>query len=475
LAATSIFATSAMGAQSIGRTVAPPQPPVVARISGVAFDSVAMRPLVGANIQLVAANDPSRLRAAITNDRGAYAIDSVGVGTYLLGYFHARLDSLGIEAPLLRVDVRTSGEVRAAVAIPSGRTLMRRFCGDSVVRDSSALFMGFVRRANGEPLATPARIRTQWTVVTLGSNGLERRAPNHVSSTSATGSFAICGVPSEGNFTARAFAGGDSSGTVELPGPTNGLLYRDIYIGAATRSGGGSFTANSVLKGNGMLRGVVKSATGKPVRGARVVMWGSGRVDSTNANGQFAMQTLPAGSYTLEARAIGYLPKRAVVDIPDGSEGVADIAMDVFVPTIDTVRVRADRNARDPFAEFDKRKRQGFGYFIDDAQLNRRNPMYMSDAVRTIPGISITPQDLGGDKVLMRGMAGSGSCIPAIFLNGLRAASDTGILDEIVNPQDVRAIEVYSRTGSTPAQFTSSNGCGSIVIWTGARRPTAQP
>lgn len=464
--------------QSSTKVPAPPVPAAVtlARISGIAFDSVAMKPLNGAIIQLVPANEPAKLRSATTDTRGSYAFDSVRVGTYLLGFVHPRLDSLGLEIPLMRVDVRTDGEVRAPVAIPSGRTLLRRFCGDSVARDSVGLFMGFVRPAKGDALNGAARVRTQWTVISLGSKGIERNAPTHVSPASAAGAFAICGVPYEGTFTARAFAGSDSSGTVELSIPPGRLLYRDLYVGTATRVAstpdvrGGSAAMSSTLKGNGALRGVVRSNTGRPVRGARITMWGSGRVDSTNASGQFTMQSLPAGSYTIETRAIGFLPKRAVVDIPDGAEGNAEVALDVYVPTVDTVRVKANRIATQLEAEFERRKKSGTGYFVDDAQLAKRPPMYIADALRGIPGISIQPGSTAGDFVYMRGNAGTASCLPAIFLNGVRTVTDNGVIDDMVNSQDVRAIEVYSRPASAPPQFTAINGCGSIVIWTGARR-----
>ena len=46
---------------------------------------------------------------------------------------------------------------------------------------------------------------------------------------------------------------------------------------------------------------------------------------------------------------------------------------------------------------------------------------------------------------------------------------DDGDLDNIINPKDVRAIELYARTASIPLQFQTRNGCGSAVIWTGAR------
>jgi hypothetical protein len=46
-----------------------------------------------------------------------------------------------------------------------------------------------------------------------------------------------------------------------------------------------------------------------------------------------------------------------------------------------------------------------------------------------------------------------------------------GNLDTVMQPNDVRAVEIYPRGASVPMQFQVQNGCGSIVIWSGARRP----
>lgn len=447
----------------------------MARVSGVAFDSVGMQPLGGAMIQLVSADNPSLVRSATADARGVYAIDSVSAGTYLLGFFHARLDSLHMQAPLLRVDVQTAGEIRAPIAIPSAATLIARICGPGENGRAVTLFMGRVRSARGEVLSAPARIRAQWVEINVGPRGIERNRPSQLLTTNADGAFALCGLPSEGEILARAFLGPDSSGFVELQVPRNHLLVRDVYVGAATqmKAPATSTTSTTVLQGPGALRGTVRNASGQPIRGARLVLWGSGREDSTNASGQFALQSLPAGTYTMEARAIGYLPVRQPVDVLENGESATDLAMDVFVPTIDTVRVRADRDPRlDAMTGFERRRRSTFGHFLDSDQLERRNAMFMSDMLRQTAGVVITPSGGFGDRVQLRDGGARYSCTPTLFLNGVRTAADDGVLDAVVNPQNVRAVEVYPRTGSVPIEFQGNNGCGSIVIWTGPRQPT---
>ena len=81
------------------------------------------------------------------------------------------------------------------------------------------------------------------------------------------------------------------------------------------------------------------------------------------------------------------------------------------------------------------------------------------------------PGQLGREQVMMRGTGGTGSCVPAVFLNGLLIPMADGNLDTVMQPNDVRAVEIYPRASTAPIQFQTRNGCGSIVIWSGARRP----
>ena len=457
-----------------------------ARVTGLVFDSVAMWPLNGAVVQLVAGDEPSRIRTARTNERGLFAIDSVAMGVYLMGFLHDRLDTLSIESPLRRVDVQTSGDIEVAMAIPSVATLITQRCGPGAPGDARTMYMGVVRSARNVGLSQPVRVRAQWAEVTMGPKGIERRSPSRFVTASETGAFAFCGIPTDVPITTRAFSGSDSSGVLELPPPRNGLLVRDLYIGPATRVmlGGapatptnatGASRANepvrSVLRGNGRLRGVVRTVNGQPLTGARLVMWGSDIQATSNALGHFTMNELPLGSYTLESRAVGFQPVRVVVDVREGVEAVAEVAMDVSVVTVDTMRVRARANgAAVPLEEFERRRKTGFGHFIDETQVAERRALTMADLFRSTPGMTIMPGQSSNDRVLMRSSGSGGSCVPAVFMNGLSIPTSDGILDSFVNPQDVRAIEIYSRVASVPLQFQSRNGCGSIVLWTGARR-----
>jgi outer membrane receptor protein involved in Fe transport len=94
----------------------------------------------------------------------------------------------------------------------------------------------------------------------------------------------------------------------------------------------------------------------------------------------------------------------------------------------------------------------------------------MSDLLRGTPGLSVQPGQNGRDMIRLRGTGGSGQCLPNVFLNGVYVPLDNGILEDIIRPEEVRAVEVYPGTASVPIEFQRPSGCGSIAIWTGPKK-----
>ncbi len=461
---------------------------LTARVSGVVFDSVAMQPLSGAVVQVVSMDDRSHIRTATSNAAGEFLVDSLPLGAYVLGFLHDRLDVLGIESALLRMDIQASDDVEVRLVIPSAATIITHRCGNAPSGQAPSMFIGVVRPTRTLALSVRARVRAQWTEVFGGPQGIERRSLVRFVDASDNGSFAFCGVPTDVPILTRAFAGSDSSGVVELIAPTNGLLVRDLYIGAATRMTSPipmeanrtipktSSGQSTWVRGNGQLRGFVRTDDGKPIAGARVMVSDNGIDAITTVDGQFKLKDLPIGTYTLETRALGFQLRRRAVDVPEGAEGFVDVVMDVAAPTLAVVKVKVGANTGAvPLAEFDRRRKSGFGRFLDETQIEERAAMHTSDLFRGTPGMTIMPSVSAGDKVLMNAAGGGGVCVPAVFLNGVTITTD-GNLDAFVNPKEIRGVEIYSRVASVPVQFQSRNGCGSIVLWTGARRtPPLKP
>ena len=455
-------------------------PPPRARISGVVFDSLSSRPLAGAIVQLVPALEAARAWSAESGANGAFAFDSVEAGTYLLGFYHPLLDSLGIAAPLSRVEVRTNRGVSAPLAIPSGPTIRAALCGPRAVADTLGVFIGFVRSATDGFPRPLSRVRVQWSELTIGSGGMHRVTPTIDGETSEQGGVAICGIPVGGSVLLRAWNGSDSSGFAEFDVPPSGVLRRDIFVGTVrteTERDVGADSAemaSTVMRGSGAMRGVVRRTDGTALAGARLAIMGSGVEVTTTSTGTYGMQALPAGTQTLEVRALGFLPLRRPVDIMEHGETVVDLRLEALGTFLDTVRVMArpiytSRERR----EFEQRRRQGFGSFMDEEYIEKRQPFYVADLFRMTPGVRVV-RGTFGERILMRGMGFSESCIPTVFVDGMKVMNLDGDIDAIVNVSSVRLVEVYPRAGMVPVQFQAFEGCGSVVIWTGTRtvRPT---
>lgn len=361
-----------------------------------------------------------------------------------------------------------------------------------MARDSSGYVHGLVRRANSLGVGTPGTVRVQWLELTLTKDGVERSVEGVDVQSTSEGRYVACGVPRGGALRVRSWTGNDSTGLLDVTLPAHGITRLDLAIGEAQRTtislageadSSGTAVADSlapmeieVLRGAGSVRGVARASTGgagnQPLANARVTVWGSGLEVRSASDGGFALSGLPTGSYILETVAIGYQPSREVIELRPDEAVTVNTRLERLL-TLDTVQVRAlRRRALGPnVAGFEERRQRGFGKFLGPDELDRRVASQASDLFRMIPGVRVVP-GFGGDRVLLRGDF-RGTCVPTMFLDGMRILDMGGVnsINSYVAPMEIRAVEVYVSGAATPPEF--SNGlstCGSIVIWTGARR-----
>lgn len=294
-------------------------------VSGIVRDSVSQTTLAGAMVQLVAADSLAREgRTTSTDSLGRYALADVPTGRYMLGFFHPMLDSLGLEPPLREVFVDDGRPVRADLCIPSPARLRAAICTESSTPLTGAVVIGVVRDARGRTPMAGALVSGEWLELAFRREGLARRIPRLVVTTGESGRFAICHLPSAGMIALRAIRGGDSTDLIELQVPTHGLLRRDLYLALArhpapqdsTRAGvSAAATPRELRAGDVRLSGTVVSADGgRPIAGAQVGIMNGSR-SRTNARGEFTLLDAPAGTRTLEVRALSFYPERRAVDV----------------------------------------------------------------------------------------------------------------------------------------------------------------
>lgn len=447
-------------------------------VSGVVFDSLAMHGLPGATVQIADATGKTWTSTKETDGAGRFEFTDVPIGTYLLGFFHPKLDSLALSGPTLRVDVRTEQPMVARLATPSARTIVRSVCGPSSVKDSTGLIMGYVRAAENSMPRSNGVVSVRWTEFIIEKRSIHRELPSATAPTSPGGLFAICGVPVSTPIVLQAASAADSSGAFEVTIPPAGLLHRDVFVAAFTRTQvavSDSAPAVDMLRGDGRLRGRVVGTNGRPVAGARLMLWGTGLEATSDADGGFSLANLPGGTHTLEARAVGFTPAEVPVDIVQGAPGATEVELMNFGITLDTVRVTGQRLYTSAHErEFERRLRTGVGHVISAAEIEKRRPQVLTDLLRTVPGVMVLPGQRSGEDVFMRGgqaILGSGFCRPDFWIDGVRVSNDELFpVNSMVSTGEIRALEVYAHSALVPADLASVSGCGVIVVWTGARR-----
>ncbi|MDP1890379.1 MAG: TonB-dependent receptor [Gemmatimonadaceae bacterium] len=137
---------------------------------------------------------------------------------------------------------------------------------------------------------------------------------------------------------------------------------------------------------------------------------------------------------------------------------------------------------------FEDRRRLGLGAFVTPEMMAKQHYESLPALLSTVRGVRVFFGTSGEPDVYLRGMVRP-YCVPSVFLDGAlfhlgggpissdpyslsnrsrRLSTALRDLHSIVPPGAIKAIEVYSNPGAMPAQFdySSSTGCGSIVIWT---------
>lgn len=214
---------------------------------------------------------------------------------------------------------------------------------------------------------------------------------------------------------------------------------------------------------------VTSQGSGRPVMGARVSVVGTGIAASTDARGRLHMAGVPAGVQTVEVRRLGYSTRLKLVNLPAGRS--TQVAFDLEVEAIPVAAIRVDAKRRDWGAEylerngFDRRRRSGLGSFITRAEIERRRPRYLSDALRSVVGLSFQPNGTRGDAYVSMSRAGSRPCPVQYFVDGTLIGPGFNI-DEIA-AGDVEALEIYRGASQVPPEFNRrSSACGVIAVWT---------
>ncbi|HEY6208266.1 MAG TPA: TonB-dependent receptor [Gemmatimonadales bacterium] len=207
---------------------------------------------------------------------------------------------------------------------------------------------------------------------------------------------------------------------------------------------------------------LVGRETHDPISGAAVTLLGTNRATNTDSTGRFALAGLAPGAVLLEIRAVGYATGDWRITLRPGK--VLDQVFELELLPYDVPGVTVKAKPRQPlrrFADFERRRHSGMGYFLTKEQIERAGATHLVDILVTVRGVQQVCLSNDCIAKMVRSPAG---CYPQYFLDGI---ASTPYFARNTPPEDVQGVEIYRGSSETPGEFIGSNSaCGVIAIWT---------
>ena len=185
---------------------------------------------------------------------------------------------------------------------------------------------------------------------------------------------------------------------------------------------------------------VTDAATGEPLPGATVLLVGTMTGAVADAEGEYLLDAVPAGTATVRARLVGYASLEADVQVPVGSTAGVSFAMETATIGLGEVLAVADR----PYSAASSRSLRAF-------DIQTRPARSTQDLLRLAPGLVVAQHAGGGkaEQIFLRGFDADHGTDVAVYVDGIPVNNVShghgqGYADlHHVIPETVEAIDVY--------------------------------
>lgn len=238
---------------------------------------------------------------------------------------------------------------------------------------------------------------------------------------------------------------------------------------------GGAQTAARRSAG-GVIDGLVTDSALAPLNGAAVTILQTTLRVETGESGRFRIVRIPAGSYLLTVRHLGFAPVASVVTVEPDDTLRLSFMLQPSIPVLDAAVARADQRAS-RLDGFDERRRHELGgRYITRAEIDAQSPVQTSDLMRRIMGLHmedslgvLVPVSSRGLKIVHDPTGGlaTAQCVMRIAVNGFLREPDFAM--NSIPPTDIDGIEIYPGPADVPPEYNGANAdsfCGLIIIWT---------
>jgi hypothetical protein len=461
---TALLAASAISVSAKAQVDVPIPSVRFGSINGVAFDSLLMKPIVGAQIELV-----GTLTSAKTNDKGRFVFNRVPVGRYQIALSNADLDSLGFGTLGAEVTVLADQRIETIIGPPSLRTVWNRNCyGGNTIGADSGVVWGSVRDAATGGVPLNAGVTFEWyNLDPKLVNGLLIVESRKSVGTNSDGIYFACGLPTRIAVSSTGVSDSSASGRISIALGDRSVQRLDLALSTEmlVRAVEPNATAEDAvnaekLRGTASIRGRVIDNRNKPMENAIVALVGAEEVARTRGSGEFSLSNLPAGTHNLSVRRIGQEPVMQTVQLRPSEQTEVLVTMSSAV-ALTTVNVFANRSKSRLRLEYEQRRKSALGYAIDGSVIEKRADLY--SIFRDFRHM-IVDRDGFGLSIVTRTIL-RGRCAPQAFLDGFPV--EMALASSL--PTDMyRGIEVYENPFMVPAEYitTGTLACGAVLFWT---------
>ncbi|MCL4510317.1 MAG: SusC/RagA family TonB-linked outer membrane protein [Bacteroidetes bacterium] len=250
---------------------------------------------------------------------------------------------------------------------------------------------------------------------------------------------------------------------------------RKLLIASLLALGVLSFLAASSQAQTGNIKGkITDKQTGDALPGATVVLEKTAHGAATDINGNFTVEKVPAGSYKIVARYIGYQSETKTVSVKEGETATVDFDLLPSSLTTNPVVVTA-------IGTQTSREKLGTAVSTVAGQslvLSGAHDV-ITDLAGKAPGVYTT--ESSGDpgaatRIILRGVRSlQNNNQPLIVLDGMPIFSTsigTGNVGNVsaistlndINPQDIQSVEIYK--GPSAAAIWGSRAANGVIVIT---------
>lgn len=432
-----------------------------ATIRGTVFDSTLMRPAVNAVVW-----SAGRSESATTDSAGRFEIRGARAARVVLQFSAPGLDSIGLSG--LGISIETDVDRAVLLTTPSHHTLSRKLCKDAAIAESdSGIFWGIVRDAATDTRLSGSRVLAARSELVVGAD--KRVSMGEVvyeTLTDSTGTFYMCGLPVGTELFVQALGTRSKSGVVAFSLGARRIFQSELLVSSEMvqlETADSSLARINTAKPSATVRGTVRELRGAPLADAVVKLVSSDSSVRTDAQGNFELRNVPAGTQQLEIKKIGWSTSQHWVQLRSSQATEARITLQT-AQALAAVDVVADRIARRDRLEYDERRKAGFGYAIEAADIANR--VDMLGVLQTLQSAKVTRRN--GIIVIeptVATMKSGNSCPEAVttWIDGARTSlAEASALD----PSVIRAIEWFPRVTTAPAKYVGLGSCPVILFWT---------